>query len=273
MFSWGPAITLHIIQWDLEPTRSWAVYAIKKLLSPKSSQCGDKILSSQLVYCSRLGHRSQIIQGHAKTIHVPLNLEKAFFTTSGFNQFVVNSECQTHFLGPLKYTALTWGCSCNPNTGIQRVLLPLDGDCAENENLVTMLFWIQLLFPVEKASGWIITSNRAIHSLVICVVPGQTLARTQSSCVGEEIHAKCYRSLCKASLLHEAGSFPSPPLHFAFSAPTTFLCQQPVAAVILPIWECAERNLVHLNVCNHSSCFCSIYSVKQCLYLQYLSFI
>lgn len=119
MFSRGPAITLHIIQWDLEPTRSWAVYAIKKLLSPRSSQCRDKILSSQLVYCSKLGHRSQIIWGHAKTIHVPLNLEKAFFTTSGFNQFVVNSERQTHFLGPLKYTALSWGCSCNPNMGIQ----------------------------------------------------------------------------------------------------------------------------------------------------------
>lgn len=170
MFSWGPAITLHIIQWDLEPSRSWAVYAIKKLLSPRSSQCGDKILSSQLVYCSRLGHRSQIIQGHAKTIHVPLNLEKAFFATSGFNQFVVNSECQTHFRGPLKYMAVTRGCSCNSNTSVQRVLLPLDDDCAKNGSLVTMLFWIQILFPVEKALGWTITSSRAICSLVICVV-------------------------------------------------------------------------------------------------------
>lgn len=47
-----------------------------------------------------------------------MNLEKAFFMTSGFNQFV-NSECQTHFLGPLKYTTLTRGCSCNLNMGIQ----------------------------------------------------------------------------------------------------------------------------------------------------------
>lgn len=114
-----PTITLPITQWDLEPTRSWAVYAIKKLLSPRSSQCRDKILTSQLVYCGGLGHRSRIIQGQPETIHVPLNLEKAFFTTSGFNQFVINSVCWTHFLGPLKYTALTRGCSWNPNMGIQ----------------------------------------------------------------------------------------------------------------------------------------------------------
>lgn len=66
------------------------------------------------------GAQKSDYRGHAETIYVPLNLETAFFTTSGFNQFVVNSECQTHFLGPLKCTAVTWGCSCNPNMGIQR---------------------------------------------------------------------------------------------------------------------------------------------------------
>lgn len=202
---------------------------------------------------------------------MPLNLEKAFFTTSGFNQFAVNSEGQTHFLGPLKYTALTWGCSCNPNMGIQSKSPATSRRwvCREWESGSRAL----LNFPFEKASGWTITFSRAIRSLAMCVVPGQTLAGTQSPCIGQEIHAKRYRSLCKASLLHGAGSFPSLPLHFAFSTPTTFLCKQPVVAVILPIWERAERSLVHLNVCNHSSCFYSIYSVKQCLYLQYLAFI
>lgn len=54
---------------------------------------------------------------------------------------------------------------------------------------------------------------------------------------------------------------------------TTFLCKQPVVAMTLPVLKRAERSLVHLNVWNHSSCFYSIYSVKQCLYLQYLAFI
>lgn len=69
------------------------------------------------------------------------------------------------------------------------------------------------------------------------MVPGPTLAGTQPLCVGEETQAKCYRSLCKASFLHGAGSFPSLPLHFACSTPTTFLCKQSDSANTGRRWE------------------------------------
>lgn len=112
----------------------------------------------------------------------------------------------------------------------------------------------------------IVTSSYALCSLAICVILGQTLGERRFA-------ARHYGNLCKASHLRETSFSPCLPLHFAFSTPTSVLCKQPAAAAVLPRWEHAEKSLVHSNVCNHSSCFYSIYSMKQCLYLQYLVFI
>lgn len=179
-------------------------------------------------------------------------------------------ECRTHFLGPLKYTALTRGCSWNPNMGIQSP--------ATSHGLL----WREWEFGgqglLNKAPFSIWESLKLGHPLLLCHLQlGRTCgARTDlsrdpvSMSWGGDSCQAFWKPLQRLSL---TWSRPAYLCILLLGLQTTFLCKQPVVAVTVPVLERAERSLVHLNVWNHSSCFYSIYSVKQCLYLQYLAFI